>query len=192
MPFGVSRPVLLGRGTIQGDTLSPFLFLIFIEPLLRMLHQGGRGYQNNTIPEAEGRVKYALSAAAYADDLLVAARTFEDLQVQARKINSYLQWSGMQVNHKKCAVTGMLHSDQSPLAARTVGMLRRRLAEVRLADKPIPFLHPDKEPYKYLGVLLMPSLNWKYQMAALTQAVITKGNALSSARWHPQKTAYMS
>ncbi len=34
-PFGDTGAVHIGWGTIQGDTLSPYLFLIFIEPLLR-------------------------------------------------------------------------------------------------------------------------------------------------------------
>ena len=33
----------LGRCTIQGDTLSPMLLLIFIEPLHRWLNAGGKG-----------------------------------------------------------------------------------------------------------------------------------------------------
>ena len=37
MPAGVTEDISIGRGTIQGDTLSPYLFLIFIEPLLRWL-----------------------------------------------------------------------------------------------------------------------------------------------------------
>lgn len=33
--IGDTAPIPILRGTIQGDTLSPFLFLVFIEPLLR-------------------------------------------------------------------------------------------------------------------------------------------------------------
>ncbi|KAJ9510751.1 hypothetical protein QJQ45_027614, partial [Haematococcus lacustris] len=39
-PYGPTDPVPVDRGTIQGDSLSPFLFspyLIYIEPLLRWL-----------------------------------------------------------------------------------------------------------------------------------------------------------
>ena len=33
--FGTTLPITVSRGTIEGDTLSPYLFLIFLEPLLR-------------------------------------------------------------------------------------------------------------------------------------------------------------
>ena len=89
----------------------------------------------------------------------------------------------MCVNHKKCAVTGMLHSDPSPLSSKTVEQLRNRLADVTIIDaagqpQAIPFCHPDNEPYKYLGVLLTPSLNWKHQIQALVEEVTERGNAL--------------
>ena len=33
--FGKTQPIPIQRGTIQGDTLSPYLLIIFLEPLLR-------------------------------------------------------------------------------------------------------------------------------------------------------------
>ena len=35
LPMGKTDAVHINRGTIQGDSLSPFLFLIFMKPLLR-------------------------------------------------------------------------------------------------------------------------------------------------------------
>ena len=43
---GISELVPVKRGTIQGDSLSPILFLVFIEPLLRWLHADGSGYRD--------------------------------------------------------------------------------------------------------------------------------------------------
>jgi hypothetical protein len=41
---GNTAPLSIFRGTLQGDTLSPFLLTIFMEPLLRWLAVGSRGY----------------------------------------------------------------------------------------------------------------------------------------------------
>jgi len=41
--FGKTKPIPIQRGTIQGNTLSPYLFLIFLKPILRWLHRGRNG-----------------------------------------------------------------------------------------------------------------------------------------------------
>ena len=52
LPSGVcTGQIPVERGTIQGDTLSPFLFLLYMEPLLRWLHVGGRGNVHTCIPK---------------------------------------------------------------------------------------------------------------------------------------------
>jgi hypothetical protein len=47
LPSGLhTESIPAERGTIQGDTLSPLHFLIYMEPLLRWLHVGERGYEH--------------------------------------------------------------------------------------------------------------------------------------------------
>ena len=42
---GSTQAVQLHRGTIQADSLSPLLFILFIEPLIRWLQVNDRGYR---------------------------------------------------------------------------------------------------------------------------------------------------
>ncbi len=74
----------------------------------------------------------------------------------------------MRANHAKCAVTGLVRGqgDNSLLAASAIRQLKRRLEQVTISEQPLPFHHPHKEPYKYLG--LTPTLNWRFQMRELT------------------------
>jgi hypothetical protein len=43
--YGSSHSIEINRGTLQGATLSPFLFTLFLEPFLRWLTVGSTGYQ---------------------------------------------------------------------------------------------------------------------------------------------------
>jgi hypothetical protein len=64
--FGKTLPIPIQRYIIQGDTFSPYLFLIFLEPLLRWLQQGNNRY-------TFGTSKVKISSAAYADNLAAMA-----------------------------------------------------------------------------------------------------------------------
>ena len=44
-PHGPTKTMTIDRGTIQGDSLSPFLFVVYLEPLLRWLKAGHKGYK---------------------------------------------------------------------------------------------------------------------------------------------------
>lgn len=85
--FAETDPIAIERGTFQGDTLSPLLFLIFIEPLLRWLQSGGRGYKPECLSNTE-HADYTNSSNAYADDLAVITLTVGNLDRQAKKIEN--------------------------------------------------------------------------------------------------------
>jgi hypothetical protein len=71
-PHGLMQPIPIDRGTIQGDNLSPFLSINYLEPLLRWLKEGGQGYAPGVLKKAEaGRAAelQQVTDVTYADDL---------------------------------------------------------------------------------------------------------------------------
>ena len=104
------------RGTIQEDTLSPFLFLLYMEPLLGWLHVGGRGYVHTCIPnekKLQTHLANNISSASFADDLLCPMGNLKNLKVQATKLTLYSDWAGIIISGGENKVTGSLNA--SPL-----------------------------------------------------------------------------
>jgi len=90
LPSGIrTGQIPVERGTIQGDTLSPFLFPLYMEPLLRWLHVGGRGNVHTCIPkenELQTHLANNISSASFADDLLCPTGNWKTLK--CKQINS--------------------------------------------------------------------------------------------------------
>ncbi len=106
---GHTDQIPVERGTIKGDTLSPFMFLLYMEPLLRWLQVGGRGYSHaclkdtsienparHNIPETD-----KISNGSFADDLLCLTQRLLDLHIQADKLSNYADWAALLVSGKK-------------------------------------------------------------------------------------------
>ncbi|KAJ9519192.1 hypothetical protein QJQ45_017850 [Haematococcus lacustris] len=107
-PYGPTDPVPVDRGTIQGDSLSPFLFLIYIEPLLRWLQVGARGYKFKSATADSGE-RATVSSIDYADDIAILCNTLRNLRCQADKLSAFSDWGHLIISHSKTLATAALH-----------------------------------------------------------------------------------
>jgi hypothetical protein len=127
-PHGPTQPIPLDRGTIQGDSLSPFLFILYIEPLLRWLHAKNKGYPFQTLnrygePDCQPT---RIGSIAFADDINILTggnRGKANMQQQAEKVESYCSWGRLGVNNVKTTITGALYNT-SPSKPYDVGILK--------------------------------------------------------------------
>jgi len=124
----------IGIGLRQGCVLSPLLFLIFINDLIRELNDSNLGV-------AIGNGK--LSNLTFADDIALVANNSRDLQALVRIAESYARKWNFAFNTKKCKVLVFNRKG----AQSTIILDNDSLEVVR--------------EYKYLGVWLDDKLNWK-------------------------------
>jgi hypothetical protein len=68
---GNTAPIHIHGGTVHGDTLSPFLFTIFMKPLLRWLAVGSRVYRPSYQPHKSTTTIITYDGHGYADDFSI-------------------------------------------------------------------------------------------------------------------------
>mgnify|MGYP001950475181 CR=1 FL=1 len=185
-PYGPTPPISVDRGTLQGDTLSPFLFLLFMEPLLRWLQIGSRGYQPTPFQVQDGNPEhlphtYTYDGHAYADDISIVTDTVPNMERQVQKLQHFSDFTCTQPNPPKCAVTGALHSQGNAASKALRKRLRDSLAHLHLTvdqkQHPIPVLEPT-QTYKVLGVDLCCMLNFRHHLATLRSELSAIGRVL--------------
>ena len=148
---GITKPIPIERGSIQGDTLSPFLFLVYVEPLLRWLHVGARGYKFGSFDDGPSRVANCLSSCTYADDLNAPTNSLSDLKLQAEKVSLYSDWASMPVNTTKTICTGILYSNVASglYGSRNATTAVRRQLEghILIQGQPVSYKEPTEPPH---------------------------------------------
>lgn len=146
----LSESIHITSGTIPGDSLSPLLFLIYVEPLLPWLKHRGVGYQLGCLPKRLQQ-RHTLAGHGFIDELVCYARTAEQLNLQARKVQLFEAHALIKPNASKRAATGILHGsgtvDYAANAKRVKQLVEGR---IWLGPKAVPFLPPDSS-YRYLG-----------------------------------------
>jgi hypothetical protein len=101
-PHGNTPHIDINRGTVQGDTLPPFLFTLFLEPFLRWPTLGSRGYIPGPIPanHPDHSPTEAYPDHGFADSLSFKTCSIHNLTIQLNKLSLFSEHMGLGVNAK--------------------------------------------------------------------------------------------
>jgi len=146
------------------------------------LQSGGRGYKYGCLSKGL-HAFHTTSASAYA-----AALSGSDFARQAEKIEAIVNWLGMAVNVKKCAVTGMLwgqacrNGSDKVLSSRMMKMLQQSPMVKYMT--PIFLLHPYSATFaKYSNACWCSALFTTYAMSNLWQKLPLSLMTMQKITW---------
>ena len=141
-----SDNIPLARGLRQGCPLSPLLFNIFFDSIIKCvpstLHVSLPGITNSRI-----------NSLLFADDIVVLTRSASALAESINHMSSWLEARNMCLNARKCGVMGIGSASHAHLSTSNMPIL--------VNNSPIPIV----DTYKYLGLSfsfdlsLIPMLN---------------------------------
>ena len=100
----------------------------------------------------------------------------------------------MSVNATKCGATGIRYKTDgaaniNPISVTCVAAVEKSFSTtVSLQGRQVPFHHPDKDPYVYLGVPITATLNYKvYYEGIITKLKEKTGQLNMSFASGPQR-----
>jgi Reverse transcriptase (RNA-dependent DNA polymerase) len=88
-----------GRGILQGDSLSPLLFVLCIDPLSRQLNGI---YKKVNVPTDSGM--YATTHLHFVDDLKLMAESDEELKTLMKETKEFFKAIGLEMNKDRSAI----------------------------------------------------------------------------------------
>jgi len=100
-----TAPIQLDTGTVQGSVLSPLLFDLFLNALLRLLDATGITHGIRRTPQ--------WNHAAFADDLSTYVFTVRDANKLLDMIQEFEFWSSLSISIPKSLDTGDMYGTGS-------------------------------------------------------------------------------
>ena len=109
---GLTEPVNIKRGMVQGDSASPARFLAFMNPALVIVNKYGQGIKS----PAGGTV----TAVCAVDDTILYANNQKEMQETTDIYVDWLNFVKMEANVEKC-----IHIRSIPRELKTDGLERQ-------------------------------------------------------------------
>ncbi|CAD6221972.1 GSCOCG00011680001-RA-CDS [Cotesia congregata] len=131
----------LKRGVKQGNPMSPLFFNLGIEELLVSLEEETEGILIN-----EGNNKVDVTAAAFADDIILFGRNRTEAVKQVDIVHTYLRSLGMSLSASKCQMFQIVSGYKTWCLTDP---------ELVINEEPVPLVEPDMI-IKYLGAKFNP------------------------------------
>jgi exonuclease III len=175
-----SRAFGMKRGNRQGCPLSPLLFILFVNHLLKEIPTDGVEVPGVPRHINGGRCK----GGQYADDLVGLAETSEDAGKMANGVYDWgVKW-GMELGIPKCGVllwTPSIEDEQNPQVVERVNEEKRKHAEASYVT-PVGVV-PKVLDYKYLGITVTESFgtNGKVDEQGFSKLQASKGEKTLNA-----------
>jgi len=164
--FGDTCDIPITRGTPQGDTLSPTLFSMFINVCLRSLARNGVGFEHACGVRG--------NASAFADDIALMTNTVKDMNILLERLRTFASWSGMQLNLKKCEVTGFCYQHNRERDTDTIRYDGACLEPLR-----------GSKAFKYLGIRVAANQSTREERKYVREAAVAVARLSRHHPYHP-------
>jgi hypothetical protein len=128
---GLSKEVPVKKGVLQGNSLSPTLFNIYINDIVKYLQGNDSPYMN----DINGK---PIPCLMYADDIVILSTSKKGLQAKLNNLDTYCRNWGLNVNREKTKIVVFTKTDPKFPLFFTIG----------------GSIISTTESYKYLGVVL--------------------------------------
>ena len=150
-----SEEIMIRRGVKQGCPLSPLLFDICLEPLIRTIEG-----QCSQLGYHFGSSHITKTIQAYADDLILFSDDEQNMKTLLNTVELFLNYSKLNINHLKCKTISIGNRNNQRVSLHT---------QFALSGNQLPIVDLD-DGVEYLGMMI--SNNRSKRMKSTEELVI--------------------